>query len=185
MVRARQTYRFLDDKLLSTRRTQPRPTQLSKTTQRLFSYHAAEKSKQNLRIRKLAHMYKRNNVNEIRTHSDEEDCVGCGSLKDSANMLLCDGKGVDGANCPNACHTYCCVPPLLSVPEGEWFCYKCDKGGVDVCCQSKQEHEDTERATAKHERKADRAQRRERKAQRAQIRKYRERIRAALYKYRF
>ena len=160
-----------------------RPSQLSKTTQRLFSYYAAEKSKQNLKIRKLAH--KRNNVNEIRTHSDEEDCVGCGSLKDSANMLLCDGKGVDGANCPNACHTYCCVPPLLSVPEGEWFCYKCDKGGVDVCCQSKQEHEDTERARAKHERKADRAQRRERKAQRAQLRKYRERIRAALYKYRF
>ena len=33
-------------------------------------------------------------------------------------MLLCDG-------CDHGYHTYCLRPPLLSVPEGDWFCHDC------------------------------------------------------------
>mmetsp|Transcript_19168 Transcript_19168/g.32220 ORF Transcript_19168/g.32220 Transcript_19168/m.32220 type:complete len:107 (+) Transcript_19168:46-366(+) len=33
-------------------------------------------------------------------------------------MLLCDG-------CDHGWHTYCSIPPLVAVPEGEWFCGEC------------------------------------------------------------
>ena len=33
-------------------------------------------------------------------------------------MLLCDG-------CDNGYHTYCTVPPIEVVPEGDWFCKDC------------------------------------------------------------
>lgn len=33
-------------------------------------------------------------------------------------MLLCDG-------CDHGYHTYCLKPPLLDVPDGDWFCYDC------------------------------------------------------------
>jgi len=35
-------------------------------------------------------------------------------------MLLCDG-------CDNGYHTYCTVPPIEVVPEGDWFCKDCEK----------------------------------------------------------
>ena len=41
-------------------------------------------------------------------------------------MLLCDG-------CDAGYHTYCVVPPIQTVPPGDWFCPKClenkEKGG--------------------------------------------------------
>lgn len=33
-------------------------------------------------------------------------------------MLLCDG-------CDHGYHTYCLRPPLLHIPDGDWFCYDC------------------------------------------------------------
>ena len=35
-------------------------------------------------------------------------------------MLLCDG-------CDHGYHTYCTVPPIEVVPEGDWFCKDCEK----------------------------------------------------------
>eukprot|EP01047_Picozoa_sp_COSAG01_P012414 COSAG01_NODE_559_length_15469_cov_11.071308_13_plen_508_part_00 len=35
-------------------------------------------------------------------------------------MLLCSGPA-----CQNACHTFCCQPPLKEVPEEDWFCAAC------------------------------------------------------------
>ena len=35
-------------------------------------------------------------------------------------MLLCDG-------CDKGYHTYCIEPPIEEVPEGDWFCPKCQE----------------------------------------------------------
>ena len=54
----------------------------------------------------------------------EEVCVTCGSGQPDDCMLLCDGF-VNGGHCPTAQHTFCCNPPLESVPTGDWFCESC------------------------------------------------------------
>ena len=36
-------------------------------------------------------------------------------------MLLCDG-------CDKGFHTYCPVPAIEEIPEGDWFCSKCENG---------------------------------------------------------
>ena len=50
----------------------------------------------------------------------------CKSKDDEDSMLLCDG-------CDKGYHTYCVVPPIQTVPPGDWFCPKClenkEKGG--------------------------------------------------------
>ena len=33
-------------------------------------------------------------------------------------LLLCDG-------CDKGTHTYCCVPPLDAIPDGDWYCHHC------------------------------------------------------------
>ena len=38
-------------------------------------------------------------------------------------ILICDGEHRYG--CKNAYHTLCLEPPLLAVPEGDWFCPVC------------------------------------------------------------
>ena len=45
----------------------------------------------------------------------EEGCVICKQDNDHANLLLCEG-------CDAESHIYCLNPPLLVVPEGDWFC---------------------------------------------------------------
>ena len=46
----------------------------------------------------------------------------CGSALDSENLLLCDSEG-----CDVAYHLGCLRVPLSAVPEGEWFCERCDE----------------------------------------------------------
>ena len=57
---------------------------------------------------------------------DEAKCMVCGSLADGAHMLLCDGDGSTPSACTNACHTYCCSPMLIAVPQEEWCCVNCE-----------------------------------------------------------
>lgn len=45
-------------------------------------------------------------------------CMVCGNGDSEECILLCDG-------CDDGYHTYCLVPPLTSVPKGEWRCPKC------------------------------------------------------------
>ena len=39
--------------------------------------------------------------------------------------VLCDG-------CDAAWHLFCLDPPLSEVPEGDWYCPKCDKKGTEM-----------------------------------------------------
>jgi len=59
------------------------------------------------------------------------DAVGCELCmvcsETGGLMLLCDGVGVDGKNCNNQCHLQCCEPPLKATPEGDWYCYCCER----------------------------------------------------------
>ncbi|DBA83686.1 TPA: hypothetical protein ACH3X1_016793 [Trebouxia sp. C0004] len=58
-------------------------------------------------------------------------CERCHSAADADNMLLCD-------KCNRGYHTSCLSPPMEAIPEGDWFCQRCDskraqlkgKGGV-------------------------------------------------------
>jgi ERCC4-related helicase len=49
----------------------------------------------------------------------DSSCYRCRRNQDPQNTLLCDG-------CDMECHTYCCDPPLASVPSGPWYCPRCE-----------------------------------------------------------
>lgn len=61
--------------------------------------------------------------------SDEEDeeeeeekeanCSKCGQSDHPEWILLCD-------RCDSGWHANCVKPPLMVIPEGEWFCPPCD-----------------------------------------------------------
>ncbi|KAK8789958.1 hypothetical protein WA158_006738 [Blastocystis sp. Blastoise] len=56
------------------------------------------------------------------THSPEDvtsaRCVICGKDNDETSMILCD-------ECGKGYHIYCLEPPLLEVPEEDWYCEEC------------------------------------------------------------
>ncbi|CAH9073963.1 unnamed protein product [Cuscuta epithymum] len=49
---------------------------------------------------------------------DDGICKVCGMDKDDDNVLLCD-------TCDSEYHTYCLNPPLVRIPEGNWYCPFC------------------------------------------------------------
>ena len=51
---------------------------------------------------------------------DDTPCEACGTSKDPAHTLLCDGD-----ECGKAYHLYCLQPPLSTVPVGRWLCPAC------------------------------------------------------------
>ncbi|XP_011659390.1 BRCT domain-containing protein At4g02110 isoform X2 [Cucumis sativus] len=51
-------------------------------------------------------------------------CQECGSRDRGEVMLICGNE--DGSSgCGIGMHTDCCNPPLLDIPEGDWFCSDC------------------------------------------------------------
>ncbi|ORX58264.1 RCC1/BLIP-II protein [Hesseltinella vesiculosa] len=48
----------------------------------------------------------------------EDGCVKCKKTDDEDNLLLCD-------KCDDSIHTYCAIPKLTEIPEGEWYCDRC------------------------------------------------------------
>ncbi|KAF5405696.1 hypothetical protein PHET_00854 [Paragonimus heterotremus] len=55
-------------------------------------------------------------------------CQICRRDNNEAQLLLCDG-------CDHGYHTYCFRPPLIHIPQGDWFCYDCvsKATGKQVC----------------------------------------------------
>ncbi|KAL0744578.1 hypothetical protein Bca4012_086091 [Brassica carinata] len=49
---------------------------------------------------------------------DEGVCKICGVDKDDDSVLLCD-------TCDAGHHTYCLNPPLIRIPDGNWYCPSC------------------------------------------------------------
>ncbi|KAF8092339.1 hypothetical protein N665_0417s0036 [Sinapis alba] len=49
---------------------------------------------------------------------DEGVCKICGVDKDDDSVLLCD-------TCDAGYHTYCLNPPLIRIPDGNWYCPSC------------------------------------------------------------
>ena len=47
-------------------------------------------------------------------------CRACGEGEPEASILLCDG-------CDDAYHMQCLRPAIKAVPEGTWFCHKCEQ----------------------------------------------------------
>ncbi|CAM6089115.1 unnamed protein product [Calypogeia fissa] len=45
-------------------------------------------------------------------------CMLCGSARDAARMLVCDG-------CSRGWHMFCLTPPVEVVPVGRWVCPRC------------------------------------------------------------
>lgn len=45
-------------------------------------------------------------------------CYNCNKGDDEEYMLLCDG-------CDDGYHTFCLIPPLQDIPDGDWCCPKC------------------------------------------------------------
>ncbi|CAH1176306.1 unnamed protein product [Phaedon cochleariae] len=62
----------------------------------------------------------RKNYGEKSDEEEEEDfpCQKCGKSDHPEMVLLCD-------KCDNGWHCSCLRPPLLSIPEGDWFCPPC------------------------------------------------------------
>jgi len=48
---------------------------------------------------------------------DNDTCVICDGV---GNLLICDG-------CEQSYHIHCLDPPLVKIPEGDWFCTHCNK----------------------------------------------------------
>merc|ERR1712228_685609 len=54
----------------------------------------------------------------------EPECMGCGSIEDEGNFLLCDN---DKVGVKHGAHLYCLDPPLTAIPSTDWFCPLCTK----------------------------------------------------------
>lgn len=50
---------------------------------------------------------------------EDKPCGRCDKSNDPEWILLCD-------KCDDGYHTACCLPPLMIVPDGDWFCAACE-----------------------------------------------------------
>ena len=57
--------------------------------------------------------------------ADAITCGVCGSGDDDESILLCDG-------CDRAYHMRCLDPPVVAVPDGDWFCAGCTSAPAEV-----------------------------------------------------
>jgi hypothetical protein len=62
---------------------------------------------------------------ELARPPKDHACERCNMPDDEPVMLLCD-------ICGAAWHTYCCNPPLVNIPKGDWVCNHCEKAGITL-----------------------------------------------------
>ncbi|XP_062309943.1 remodeling and spacing factor 1 [Osmerus eperlanus] len=76
------------------------------------------------RNRKRRNWYRQRRSSDESTSSDDDlppnddPCKHCGLPNQPELILLCD-------SCDNGYHTACLRPPLMIIPDGEWFCPPC------------------------------------------------------------
>ncbi|MQM01916.1 hypothetical protein Taro_034675 [Colocasia esculenta] len=73
---------------------------------------------------------------------EEGVCKVCGIDKDDDSVLLCD-------TCDSEYHTYCLIPPLSKIPDGNWYCPSC----VAVQCKNQESSSLSTQDIRRHERK--------------------------------
>jgi hypothetical protein len=56
---------------------------------------------------------------------EEKFCLQCQRSDDDYALLVCGG-------CSKCFHTFCLVPRVTKIPEGDWFCYDCVANGRNV-----------------------------------------------------
>jgi hypothetical protein len=59
---------------------------------------------------------------------DDEDHDECEICQDGGDLMICDG-------CDASYHTTCLDPPLETIPDGEWYCPRCEDDDICVICQ--------------------------------------------------
>lgn len=50
---------------------------------------------------------------------EDKPCGRCSKSNEPEWILLCD-------RCDDGYHTTCCIPPLMFIPDGDWFCPPCE-----------------------------------------------------------
>ncbi|XP_003725656.2 remodeling and spacing factor 1 [Strongylocentrotus purpuratus] len=68
----------------------------------------------------------------ISEENDDTPCCKCGLYNHPRWILLCD-------KCDSGFHTACLRPPLMAIPDGNWFCPKCEHEELIVNLQAKLE----------------------------------------------
>ena len=65
---------------------------------------------------------------EVLDLTEDTACEVCRSAEDDDHMLLCD-------KCNRGYHLTCLVPPMASIPKGEWFCQACEAKRASSTCK--------------------------------------------------
>lgn len=68
--------------------------------------------------------------------SSDIKCVVCGSEDREEVMLIC-GDEARAFGCGAGTHIDCCDPPLVEVPEDDWFCSSCSRKMGQKAAQAK------------------------------------------------
>nr|XP_020454228.1 remodeling and spacing factor 1-like [Monopterus albus] len=104
---------------------------------------------------KVEHSRKRRNRNRERRNSDsstssdedlppnDDPCKHCGLPNHPELILLCD-------SCDSGYHTACLRPPLMIIPDGEWFCPPCQH--KQLCDKLEEQLQNLDAALKKKER---------------------------------
>ncbi|OQR93266.1 FYVE-type zinc finger-containing protein [Achlya hypogyna] len=95
----------------------------------------------------MAEPYSAANPKEVDEGSDPgSGCVTCGLDNNGDSILLCDSEG-----CESEYHIYCLVPPLDSVPDGDFYCPTCCGGDSYEIRSHPQEQNETDASNSSHD----------------------------------
>nr|XP_018911196.1 PREDICTED: remodeling and spacing factor 1-like [Bemisia tabaci] len=73
---------------------------------------------------KRARTAKKEDLSEEQALIDDMPCKKCGGVDHPDMILLCD-------KCDDGWHASCLRPALMTIPEGDWFCPKCNHVSIN------------------------------------------------------